>query len=71
MLDSPKKSIPEGAVVQIEVMTDDGPTADTEQVLDQGETLGKSLMRFSGTVSGLPEDLAENHDHYLHGLPKK
>ena len=21
-------------------------------------------------ISGLPSDLAENHDHYIHGLPK-
>jgi hypothetical protein len=21
-------------------------------------------------ISGLPADLAENHDHYIHGLPK-
>ena len=21
-------------------------------------------------ISGLPSDLAENHDHYVHGLPK-
>jgi len=21
-------------------------------------------------ISGLPPDLAENHDHYIHGLPK-
>jgi hypothetical protein len=25
----------------------------------------------AGKAVGLPEDLAENHDHYLHGLPKR
>jgi hypothetical protein len=24
-----------------------------------------------GKAAGLPKDLAENHDHYLHGQPKK
>lgn len=24
-----------------------------------------------GAADGLPEDLAENHDHYIHGAPKK
>jgi hypothetical protein len=24
-----------------------------------------------GAADGLPEDLAENHDHYIHGAPKR
>ncbi len=24
-----------------------------------------------GSVDGLPSDLARNHDHYLHGAPKR
>lgn len=24
-----------------------------------------------GAAEGLPSDLAENHDHYIHGAPKK
>ena len=31
----------------------------------------KRLKRFSGAVQGLPSDMARNHDHYLHGRPKK
>ncbi len=34
-------------------------------------TLGQRLMRFAGTATGLPTDLARNHDHYLHGRAKK
>jgi hypothetical protein len=34
-------------------------------------TLGQRLKRFSGSVKGLPKDLARNHDHYLHGGAKK
>ena len=26
-----------------------------------------ALLEFAGTAEGLPPDLAENHDHYLHG----
>lgn len=33
--------------------------------------LGEMLMEFAGAAQGLPTDMAENHDHYLHGLPKK
>jgi hypothetical protein len=28
------------------------------------------MLRHAGTVQGLPEDAAENHDHYLYGTPK-
>jgi hypothetical protein len=35
------------------------------------ETLGQRLLRFSGTAKGLPPDMARNHDHYLHGAPKR
>jgi hypothetical protein len=24
-----------------------------------------------GAADGLPEDLAENHDHYIHGAPRR
>ena len=33
--------------------------------------IGQRLMRFAGTVTNLPPDMAEQHDHYLHGRPKK
>ena len=29
------------------------------------------LGKWAGKADGLPADLAENHDHYLHGAPKK
>lgn len=32
---------------------------------------GRSLTKFAGTVEGLPEDYALNHDHYLHGAQKR
>jgi hypothetical protein len=30
-----------------------------------------ALLEFAGKAEGLPPDLAENHDHYLHGTPKR
>jgi hypothetical protein len=33
--------------------------------------LGEMLLRHSGTVTGLPDDMAEQHDHYIHGTPKQ
>jgi hypothetical protein len=32
---------------------------------------GEALIEIAGTAEGLPPDFAENHDHYLHGSPKK
>ena len=37
----------------------------------QSWTIGKVLLEFAGTAEGLPPDMARNHDHYLHGTPKK
>ena len=32
---------------------------------------GQRLKKFAGAVRGLPSDMARNHDHYLHGRPKR
>ena len=32
---------------------------------------GDALSSLAGTVEGLPADCAINHDHYLHGAPKR
>ena len=52
-------SLPEGAEVRVTVI---------EQ---SGSTVGARLMKFAGRAEDLPPDIAENHDHYLHGHPKK
>jgi len=31
----------------------------------------KALLEIAGTGEGLPPDLAQQHDHYLHGTPKR
>jgi hypothetical protein len=31
----------------------------------------EALAAFAGMADDLPADLARNHDHYLHGHPKK
>lgn len=52
-------SLTEGTVVQVE------PIEQTTQ------TLGEKLMELAGIAEGLPSDMAEQHDHYIHGCPKK
>lgn len=32
---------------------------------------GEALQEVAGTARGLPEDFAPNHDHYLHGAPRR
>ena len=34
-------------------------------------SLAAKLRRWAGKCKGLPSDLALNHDHYLHGQPKR
>ena len=54
-------TLDEGTRVQVEPV---GPNSATA-------TLGQRLKRFAGTAKQLPNDMARNHDHYLHGRPKK
>jgi hypothetical protein len=35
------------------------------------KTLSERLGNLVGSVPDLPADMAEQHDHYLHGAPKK
>ncbi len=34
-------------------------------------TLRDRLTKLAGTVDDLPTDMARNHDHHIHGTPKK
>jgi hypothetical protein len=64
----PPNSLPEGVEVRVEIMPaeSEGPLLD-----EQGRTLGQKLMKYAGRATGLPEDAALNHDHYLYGTPKR
>ena len=42
-----------------------------EPKLPPVRTAKELLMQFAGCMTGLPSDLARNHDHYLHGTPRK
>ena len=74
-------SPPEGAKLRIEVVVPDAKTPRTQGGSDQGSQAGEQsparpaiwdkLLKLAGTVKGLPPDMAENHDHYIHGAPKR
>lgn len=53
-------SLPEGMKVRIV------PVGESSR-----KTLAERFRNIIGAVDDLPEDMAENHDHYLHGTPKQ
>lgn len=67
VLDEPL-SIPEGTQVRVSVVE---PSSPPPPVGPRRQTLQERLLVHAGTVPGLPEDFAENHDHYVHGTPKR
>jgi hypothetical protein len=42
-----------------------------ESRLTSDRSWGEALLAVAATGEGLPTDLAHNHDHYLHGTPRK
>ncbi len=37
----------------------------------QGTTLADRFANVIGKATGLPKDMAAQHDHYIHGSPKR
>jgi hypothetical protein len=60
-------ALPDGTQVAIAVLQDD-TNAQADAPIP---TLYERLKPLIGKAKGLPPDLALNHDHYLHGQPKK
>jgi hypothetical protein len=58
--------LPEGASVKVALVEDQAEKAEAP-----GITLYDQLAPLAGVAKGLPPDLAENHDAYLHGQLKK
>jgi hypothetical protein len=50
--------LPEGARVEIVLADEAKPTL-------------VGLLKFAGALSDLPADFAAEHDHYIHGTPKR
>jgi hypothetical protein len=53
----PGVDIPDGTPVRVEPIHE--------------EPLAKRLKDVIGCVEGMPPDFAQQHDHYIHGTPKK
>ena len=53
-------ALPEGTRVRISLAPQEKP-----------KPFGERFAEFKGAVSGLPADLAQQHDHYRLGTPKR
>ena len=67
VFDSPW-TLPEGTAVDVAVRA---PVPAVDTALERPLTHFERYRDFIGSVEGLPEDFAENHDHYIHGTPKR
>ncbi len=61
VLDDGSPSLPEGTKVRVETVGMDDTIRD----------LSRRLVAIAGTAKDLPADLAQQHDHYIHGTPKR
>jgi hypothetical protein len=57
-------TLPEGARVDVTVRDH------AEEVAEKKPTL-LGLLKLAGTLDDLPPDFAAEHDHYIHGTPKR
>ena len=60
VLDSGQQ-LPDGTRVEVVV----------RDTAEKKTTLRDRLLKLAGTVDDLPSDMARNHDHYIHGVPKR
>jgi hypothetical protein len=61
LLDQPAQ-LPEGARVEVRIKEKKAPP---------DEPTLTSLLKLAGTAKELPVDFAAQHDHYIHGTPKR
>lgn len=57
----PEADLPDGTPVRVEPV----------QVASSRNELTRRLREIAASVEGLPPDLAAQHDHYIHGTPKR
>jgi hypothetical protein len=54
-------TLPEGTTVHVEPLASEG----------EFDKLRQDLLSLAGIAKGMPNDMARNHDHYLHGTRRK
>lgn len=64
--------LPEGTRVRVEpVAAETPPPTENPPTEKPLSPLAKMLLSLAGKARGLPPDMAENHDHYIHGTKKR
>ena len=64
--------IENGLVVLDEtVALPEGTPVHIQPILESRNTLAERFKDVIGCISDLPEDMAANHDHYIHGTRKQ
>lgn len=62
-------TIPEGARVRVELLPSTDANGKSND--DNGPTHYEHYKSIIGAAKGLPADFATQHDHYIHGTPKR
>ncbi len=55
---------PDGARVRVELI-------EPKPAVKGASAIGRKMLKYAGRAVGLPRDMADNHDHYLHGTRKR
>jgi len=66
-------AIVENGTIKLPVYVPDGTRVEVmlpDQVASEEEGAMDWLKKFAGSIEG-PEDFAAEHDHYIHGTPKR
>jgi hypothetical protein len=58
------------------VLDDAPPLAEGTRVevvvpAEAGPPTLRNLLKVAGIIEGMPSDFADQHDHYIHGTPRK
>lgn len=59
-------------ILDEDVQLTDGTAVDVHPIAETPrKTLAERFENVIGKASDLPADMAEQHDHYIHGMPKQ
>jgi hypothetical protein len=61
---------PDGTPVTVDIVQPSDVGSGTSDA-SGAKSIWDALLEVAGTAEGLPPDFAEEHDHYIHGTPKR